>query len=76
MAEVKDLEGKEHKLAQIVWLIDSVEELDRFATTFNYMYKIKRDHMLRIEEINEGRYAFGKLHPDGYVVYSMEDGEN
>ena len=76
MAEVRHLEGKEHELAMIVWLIDSVDELDRFATTFNYMYKIKRDHLLRIEEINKGLYAIGKEHPDGHIVYSMKGGEN
>lgn len=77
MAEVKYLEQKEHRLAQIMWLIDTMDELDRFATTFNYMYKIKRDHLQRIEDINNGVYVVGKLHDEGWVEFKLkEDGEN
>lgn len=76
MAEVKKLEGKEYRLAEDIWLIDSIEELDKFATTFNYMYKIKRDHLLRIEDINNGVYVLGKLHNEGWVELKLkEDGE-
>ena len=51
---------------------DTVVELDNFATTFNYLYKLKRKHLRRIEDIEKGLYVFGKQHPNGHVVYTME----
>jgi len=39
-------------LAELVFTCDSVEMLNRFATTFNYMYKVALDHMTRMQELS------------------------
>lgn len=59
MDEVQRLESFEHKLANEMLKRDIVE-MDKLATTFNYLYKIIRDHKVRIEEIeNTKEIRFG-----------------
>lgn len=65
MDEIHRFEKKEHELSCLMLMCESVEELDRFATTFNNAYKIIRDSKLRVEEIeNEIEKRFGKHKED------------
>jgi len=54
MGEVRELESREHELGNMMMMCETIEELDRFATTFNNLYKTIRDHKVRLEEIHNG----------------------